>query len=207
MSWIFIVLGAAVCWTIWGFYSSNVEQAPYRVLEKRDGYEIRLYAPSIEAQVTLSGDAKSSLYQGFGIIARYIFGDNKKKASIAMTAPVTSQAAHGSEPIAMTAPVTVASLGDSHTTAFTMPASYTRETLPEPNDDRIRLVEVPSRRVAAKRISWMTGVNRARGAQEQLLKDLARDNLKAVGALQYAGYNAPWTPPWLIRNEVLVTIE
>ena len=45
-------------------------------------------------------------------------------------------------------------------------------------------------------------------AQEyKLLKFLSRDNLEVLGSPMYAGYNAPWTPPWMTRNEVMVEIK
>ncbi|MCX6747567.1 MAG: heme-binding protein [Candidatus Nomurabacteria bacterium] len=36
---------------------------------------------------------------------------------------------------------------------------------------------------------------------------LDRDGVVAQGGTAYAGYNAPWTPPWMNRNEVLVEIN
>jgi len=43
--------------------------------------------------------------------------------------------------------------------------------------------------------------------QEKLLSALARDGIVAEGSTAYAGYNAPWTPPWMTRNEVLVEVK
>jgi hypothetical protein len=31
--------------------------------------------------------------------------------------------------------------------------------------------------------------------------------IETIGEPFYAGYNAPWTPPWMNRNEVLVEIK
>jgi hypothetical protein len=43
--------------------------------------------------------------------------------------------------------------------------------------------------------------------KQELLDVLKKDNISVIGEPQYAGYNAPWTPPWMSRNEVLVEIE
>lgn len=125
-----------------------------------------------------------------------------------MTAPVVSQRAAPSTSIAMTAPVLAAdSGGDMHTIAFVMPRSYTLATLPAPTDARVRLVAVPEKTVAAMRFSWYRSTARMQAMQQQLLQDLKRDGIQTIGTPSYAGYNAPWTPPWLVRNEVLVEVS
>jgi hypothetical protein len=39
-----------------------------------------------------------------------------------------------------------------------------------------------------------------------LIANLARDGLTAVGLPNWARYDPPWTPPFLRRNEVLVEL-
>jgi hypothetical protein len=43
--------------------------------------------------------------------------------------------------------------------------------------------------------------------QEKLLSALVRDRVATEGGMAYAGYNAPWTPPWMTRNEVFVEVQ
>ena len=43
--------------------------------------------------------------------------------------------------------------------------------------------------------------------QQKLLDHLPRDGIKTTGTLSYAGYNAPWTPPWMLRHEVMAQIQ
>jgi effector-binding domain-containing protein len=156
------------------------------------------------AQTTVKGSYKEALNEGFRIVAGYIFGGNTKKQSIAMTAPVVEKK---SEPIAMTAPVIATIEGESHTIAFGMPKSYTLETLPVPNDSRIEIVTIPEKKMAAIRFSWFRTDARVQSKKQELLDVLKKDNISVIGEPQYAGYNAPWTPPWMSRNEVLVEIE
>jgi hypothetical protein len=202
MKIIFILLGLIVLWSIWGYVSSNVEQAEYTVLEKAKGYEIRQYAPHIEAQTTINGSYDDTLNKGFMIIAGYIFGGNTKKqvADVGVEEDV-------SEKIAMTAPVVAQARGESRVIAFVMPKSYSLETLPIPNDDRVRLVEVPEKKVAVLRFFWFRNADRVEEMEKRLLSYLERDSLEPVGAPSYAGYNAPWTPPWMLRNEIMVEIK
>jgi hypothetical protein len=195
-------------WSLWGFFGSRVEQADYAVVKKMNGYEIREYPAHIVAQATVPGSYGDALSAGFRIVAGYIFGGNTTKESIAMTAPVVTQpGGKTSERIAMTAPVMATAEGDSLVLSFGMPRSYTLETLPKPNDPRVKIVLIPAKKYAVMRFSWYRSDARIKSTQDKLLSALARDKVAAQGSMAYAGYNAPWTPPWMIRNEVLVEIK
>jgi len=197
-----------VLWSVWGFFGSRVEQANYTVVRKMNGYEIREYPAHIVAQTTVKGSYGESMSKGFRIVAGYIFGGNTKKESIAMTAPVVAQkGGKTSESIAMTAPVVATAEGDSQIISFGLPRSYTMETLPTPNDPRVNIVMIPAKKYAVMRFSWYRSDARIKRMQEKLLSALARDKVVARGSTAYAGYNAPWTPPWMNRNEVLVEIN
>jgi len=198
-----------VLWSILGFFSSRVEQVDYTVVKKMNGYEIREYPAHIVAQTTVQGSYGESMGNGFRIVAGYIFGGNTKKESIAMTAPVVAQKVGGektSESIAMTAPVVATTEGDSQIISFGMPRSYTLETLPTPNDPRVKIVMIPTKKYAVLQFSWYRSDARVKGMQEKLASALVRDGVATKGSTAYAGYNAPWTPPWMNRNEVLVEI-
>ena len=205
MTTLYILVGIAILWSVWGYFSSRVENTQYSVLNLKNNYEIRLYPAHIVAQTTVKGSYRDALNQGFSIIARYIFGGNTKKESIAMTSPVVEKSAV-SESIAMTSPVMATVEGDSHTIAFGMPRSYTLETLPTPNDARIQIVTMPEKKMAVVRFSWIRTNSRVQSKKEELLDLLKKDKITIVGEVQYAGYNAPWTPPWMTRHEVLVEI-
>jgi CO dehydrogenase/acetyl-CoA synthase delta subunit len=66
---------------------------------------------------------------------------------------------------------------------------------------------IPAKKYAVVRFSWYRSDARAKSMQEKLLSALARDGIVAEGSTAYAGYNAPWTPPWMTRNEVLVEVK
>lgn len=205
MNIIYTIIGIIIIWSAWGYFSSRVENTEYSVLEIRDNYELRLYPEHIVAQTTVKGVYSEALNQGFRIIAGYIFGGNVKRENIAMTAPVVEQTST-SESIAITAPVIATVEGESHTVAFGMPRSYTLDTLPTPTDSRVQLVTVPEKKMAAIRFSWMRSEARIQSKKQELMTLLTRDGILTVGEPQYAGYNAPWTPPWMMRNEVLIEI-
>lgn len=87
-----------------------------------------------------------------------------------------------------------------------MPHSYTLETLPTPNDPRVKIVMVPTKKYAVMRFSWYRTDARVKNMQEKLQKALTHDGMETKGGFAYAGYNAPWTPPWMNHNEVLAEI-
>lgn len=207
MNYLLLLVVALIIWSAFGFFTARVEQAPFTLIRTTPEYEVREYAPHIEAQARVEGSYADALGQGFRIVAGYIFGGNTRKESIAMTAPVVAR--ESSQKIAMTAPViaTSAATGTSHTIAFVMPAGSTLENLPVPSDTRVQLVAVPAQRMAVRRFSWYFTSARVESLQKQLLSDLARDGVAVVGEPSYAGYNPPWTPPWMLHNEVMVQIR
>lgn len=206
MNILYIIIGAGVLWSIWGYVSSRVEKTEYTLIESKKDYEIRLYPEHIVAQTTVKGNYQDALSEGFRIVAGYIFGGNTKKESIAMTSPVIEKKST-SQSIAMTAPVTASVEGESRTIAFGMPRSYTLETLPTPNDSRVKIITIPEKKMAAIRFSGYRSDDSVQAKKQKLLSALEKDNVRVIGELQYAGYNAPWTPPWMTRNEVLVEIK
>lgn len=203
---LYIVLFILFLWSLYGFFGSRVEQAKYTVIQKRKGYEIRNYPRHIVAQTTVTGSYDEPLSQGFRIVAGYIFGANTKKQNIAMTSPVIMQE-NVSEKIAMTAPVMVSTLDKTRTISFGMPKTYTMDTLPTPSDPQVKIVEIPDKKFAALRFTGFRTGARTLAMEKKLLSLLAKDNVVVVSEPSYAGYNAPGTPPWMTRNEVLVEVK
>jgi hypothetical protein len=128
-----------------------IEKAKYTVVEKEDDFEIRQYEPRIVAETYVEGDLEEVGDEGFRRLYGYISGDNQKKQSISMTAPVGQEAK--SEKIAMTAPVGQEQKDNRWRITFLMPAEYTLETLPVPTDSRVKLVQDSGRLMAAIRYS------------------------------------------------------
>jgi hypothetical protein len=168
-----------------------VEQAKYEVLKKIGNTDIRRYPRLVIARVDGYGDG------GFNLLFRFITGNNRQKSDIAMTAPVVS------EQIAMTAPV----LSETGSIAFIMPEGYTIETTPEPLDERVKIIEVPERIVAALRFSGRWSDSIFKKKSEELLKELAEAGIKTVGQVFSMRYNAPFTPWFMRRNEVAVAVD
>jgi hypothetical protein len=200
------IVAILLIWTVASFLFSNVASPSYSVIEKRNDYEIRLYEPYITAQVEVMGRYNEAINQGFQILADYIFGNNTKKSDIAMTAPVT-ETENQSEKMDMTAPVTEISDDQTRTISFVMPFEYTLKTLPKPNNPQIKIIPQESRKVAVLQFSWFRNADRITKKKQELLDFLKRDKLSPKTSPEYAGYNAPFTAPWLNRNEIMIEIE
>jgi hypothetical protein len=182
-----------------------IEKAKYRVLEKKDGFEIRKYDPSIVAETFVEGDLEEAGKEGFRRLFAYISGENTKKQSISMTAPVSQETI--SEKIAMTAPVNQEKKDNRWRITFLMPAEYTLETLPEPNDTRVRLTEESGRLMVAVKYSgtWsQEGYAENRALLEQFIQ---KRGLTKTGEPVWARYDPPFMPWFLRRNEVLIPVE
>lgn len=194
------LLGAA----LWGPIVSNVEQAEYTVIEKDGNIEIRDYAPMIVAEAEVPGNRETAISQGFRLIADYIFGNNLSAEKVAMTAPVTQKMS--SEKIAMTAPVMQKGDGKLWVVRFVMPANYTMQTLPRPNNNAVKLKDIPKSRYAVIRFSGMAGAENLKGHSSELQSFIAANNLKATSEETYAFFNPPWTLPFLRRNEIMIEL-
>ena len=127
-----------------------------------------------------------------------------------MTSPVVMQegvSENISEKIAMTAPVMVNNESETRTISFGMPKSYTLDTLPTPSDSRVKIVEIPDKKFAVLQFSGYRTDARIQTMEKNLLELLSQDNIEVLSKPSYAGYNAPGTPPWMTRNEVLVEVK
>jgi SOUL heme-binding protein len=120
----------------------STEQQRYEVIERiGKNIEIRQYPTRIVAETTVDASISDNPRgDAFRIVAAYIFGANKARQKIDMTAPV--EIAKPSITIPMTAPVEVNTANNVLIMRFFMPSSYSINNLPEPSDPRVKLIEL-----------------------------------------------------------------
>ena len=173
-----------------------IETLEYKIVKKQKNIEIRQYSSYIKASVTFSNKEEHDKL-AFRTLANYIFGENIK-----MTTPVLE-----GENIGMTSPVIMENSNSSWTMSFTMPSRYTMETLPRPKNKKIKISEVPETLMATIRYSGFR-TERKRIKYEVKLKNwLETNETYVLGKTLSAGYNPPWTLPFLKRNEVLIELD
>lgn len=183
-----------------------IEEPKYTVLEVFEAFELRAYEPMIVAQTRVAGNLDEASTAGFKIIAGYIFGNNHLGVTtnnkISMTAPVSLQLQ--SEKINMTAPVSMQQADGQWLVHFVMPSQYTLDTLPKPNNPAVMLKQEPARNYAVLRFSGFAGSIKVDKKVAELMNWLNLKGITPIGEPQMARYNAPWSLPFLRRNEVMV---
>ena len=199
-----IVLGAMLGATLFGTDAMAVEEPAFRSVLHEGAFEVRDYPALMVAEVTVSGDQKEAASKGFRLLAGYIFGGNKRRQSIAMTAPVAQ--APTSEKIAMTAPVTQIQSAGEWVVRFTMPSAYSMDTLPEPNDPKVHLRALPPARFAVLQFSGLARKDDVAAKTAELEKLARTHHLRAIGPASLAQYDPPWTLWFMRRNELMIPI-
>lgn len=173
------------------------EQLKYEVVKQYDGFELRSYPAYQLAQVQTRGDFVTAGNSAFNPLLRYITGNNTTKSQMAMTAPVLQASM---EP-------------DHHLVSFALPDSVKTGAAPTPSDGNVHIVTVEPHLVVARRFSGMWSYDKFL-QQAEFLQDAAEEAIhngdlkgQLVGDPYFARYNAPFTPFFLRRNEVLIAVE
>lgn len=176
----------------------RIAEPPHEVLDRDGAFEVRRYPGRVIAETRVPGAWSAAGNAGFRRLAGYIFGKNRGRAKVAMTAPVGQRPAT----IAMTAPVGQRRDADAWLVTFTMPAGETLATLPVPDDPRVTLRALPPVEVAVAIFSgrW-TAANLAR--HEAALRTwAAARGLALVGEPEVNRYDPPFTLWFRRRNEI-----
>lgn len=182
-----------------------IEEPEYKVETKGTHYEIRKYGPIVVAETKIESDFENAGNQAFRILAAYIFGANKSKTKIAMTAPVNQEVA--SEKIDMTAPVTQSKSTTGYLVQFTMPKNYSIESLPTPDDSRVKLRQLPARKVAVYGYSGSWSESHYQQKLAVFRENLKKDGLETIGVPVLARYNSPFQIWFLRRNEIWIEVK
>lgn len=188
-------------------YNHDTKEPPFSVVEQDGAFQIREYKQIVMVKTTGKGDFTAAQDESFYKLFDYISGENMGAQEIPMTAPVLMEDQKGQE-IPMTAPVFMEK-GEDETWAmsFILPADMTLETAPKPKDESLSLTEMKDARFAA--ITFTGRFTEANfTAQEKALRDwMDGKKLQASGPAIRAGYNPPWTLPFLRRNEIFIPLE
>ena len=188
-----------------------IESPDYEVLLRDGDVEFRHYPAYLVAQTTVenSSDRDEAASIGFRRLFKYITGENTTETEISMTAPVEQFAENSQvgKKIDMTAPVEQVQSQEGWAVAFILPKIFNWDSAPVPSNPAVKIVERPARLVATLRYSgrW-TDKNVARHGQE-LKSYLEVHSIAQVSPVQTAFYNAPFTPPFMRRNEVHIEVE
>ena len=182
----------------------TAEEPPYQVIDRLGDVEIRRYGARFAAETTVADDGNQAMIWSFFILAGYIFGGNRRKQAIDMTAPVAME---DRQKIGMTAPVATEGNVDGGLTMRFSPAAVTLANAPEPNDPRVKLVTVPEETMAALRFTGSWSEASLAERKRDLLAALNGSGWSALGKPFTQLYDPPFTIPFLRRNEVAVRLS
>ncbi|KAA8516721.1 hypothetical protein F0562_016773 [Nyssa sinensis] len=207
------------------FESRNLEEAlmsvpdletfKFKVLSRKDQYEIREIEPYFIAETTMPGKNGfdfNGASQSFNVLAEYLFGKNTTKQQMEMTTPVfTRRTQSDGEKMEMTTPVITKKLEDQEKwqMSFVMPSKYGSD-LPLPKDSSVRIREVPRKIVAVVAFSGFVTdeeVKRRESTLRDALKNDRQFQLKEGASVEVAQYNPPFTLPFNRRNEIALEVE
>ena len=183
----------------------NYELLSYDVLVEDGDFQIRQYDDYVAAITTTEGSYQENSRTGHNLLFDYITGENASQQSIAMTAPVI-QKSRG-EKIEMTAPVIQKKKGSLWTMSFILPGEYTIDTAPQPLDPRVRIEKTTGKKVAVITYNGSLNEEAINENAARLLEWVTEKGYDARLPVYSAGYDPPWTLPWLKRNEVIIDLN
>jgi len=175
----------------------SYEEPEYSIVKKTDVYEVRQYKQRTVAEVTY-GEEDS----GFRVLFDYISGANKGSKEVEMTIPVTQ-----SKEINMTVPVTQSTTDGKMSMRFFLPMQYSKQNAPEPNDERVRIIDLPAEYFAVISYSGFASDGNFEEHYTELKAALGKDGMVIKGPPIKATYNSPFTLPFLRRNEAMYPLE
>ena len=190
-----------------------LEEPHYDVVAQTPDYELRRYPSYLVAEVDVEGDLNSAGNRAFKILAGFIFGNNQGSTKMAMTAPVTARQidekkADQSGDVTIATQVTSRprATDERYTYSFVMERSYTLQSLPAPNDPRVRIRQTEPRLMAVKRYSGRWNERNDQGHADALITAVETAGLGRIGEPEMARYNPPFMPWFMRRNEVMVQV-
>ena len=174
----------------------SYEEPEYSIVKKTDVYEVRKYKKRTVAEVSYSEEGN-----GFRLLFDYISGANKGSQEVEMTIPVTQ-----TKEIDMTVPVTQSMTDGKMNMRFFLPTQYSKQNAPEPNDERIRIIDLPAEYFAVISYSGFASDSNFEKHHTELKAALNKDGIVITGLPIKATYNSPFTLPLLRRNEAMYSL-
>lgn len=172
------------------------ESAEYKVLESDGKFEIREYPDLTLVATTTRLDAQGR-DGSFMKLFRYISGGNDAEQKIAMTTPVFMQNDAADSTVQM---------------GFVMPQEVAVKGVPTPTAKDVSVQKRVGGRFAVVRFSGQLTSKLANEAEAKLrawmaTKGLVAQDPSGQGGVETAGYDPPFIPGPLRRNEVLIRLQ
>ena len=168
------------------------ESAQYSVLDSDGDMEIREY-PELKLATTNMGAGVQGDDGSFSRLFRYISGNNQGKQKVAMTTPVFMSPE--SEEVAR---------GQM---SFVIPKDVAESTIPAPGSGQVQITSRPAGEFAVIRFAGQIELEICKQKQTELETWIKQQGYTIDGNAEVAGYDPPWTPGPLRRNEILIRVQ
>ncbi len=162
--------------------TSNIETENYSVLYMYENFEIRKYNSMVLAEYD---DANN---QEFSVLADFIFGGNKEKQQIQMTAPV------------------ITTMQANPAMSFVMPIGITNDNCPEPNNSKILITETNPRIAASISFSGYPKRNICESMKQELIELLTSLHIEHENDFELHVFDPPYKTINR-KNEIIVSIK
>ncbi len=163
------------------------EEPDYTIIKTDGAIEFRQYKNFLTASIETEGERKEAISKGFRILFKYISGENKNKKNISMTIPVMQKS----------------SGGNKWNISFVVPKKFELKDVPQPDNRNIQIKNNSDLKVIAITFSGLFSDGNIQENETKLRNYIKEKGIKIEEPVIYAGYNAPWTPWFLKRNEVM----
>ena len=169
----------------------SYESAAYSVLESEGSFELREY-PDLMLATTAMNVASQGNDGSFGRLFGYISGQNEGNQKVSMTTPVFMEPESG---------------GKGGQMGFVLPEEVARQAVPQPTSEEVRIRTREGGRFAVLRFAGRLNDDTQAQAENQLRAWMDGKGLDGINNAEFAGYDPPWTPGPLRRNEVLIRLN
>jgi DNA gyrase inhibitor GyrI len=170
---------------------SAYESAEYNVVESDGSFEVREY-PDLMLVTTTSKFRSQGNDGSFGRLFRYISGGNESDRKIAMTTPVFMEPENEEKEGQM---------------GFVIPRKIADAFVPKPSSEDVQIHQRSGGRFAVFRFAGRMDDETQLTAEDTLRKWMDSRGLKGGDSIEFAGYDPPWTPGPLRRNEILIRLN
>lgn len=167
---------------------AGYESAPYETVVTKGAFEVRDY-PDVPVVTTPMAGNDLNNSSSFRRLFRFISGHNVEGKKISMTTPVFSSTSERGGQM-----------------SFVVPSEVARGGTPEASDPNVEVGTMEGGRFAVYRFSGSWNPARFDEAKQTLVDWMDKVGLTPVAATLVAGYDPPFTPSFLKRNEVLIRI-
>ncbi|MCA9139334.1 MAG: heme-binding protein [Planctomycetales bacterium] len=170
---------------------AGYESAEYKVIESDGSFEVREY-PDLMLVATDSEMDSQGRDGSFMRLFQYISGANEDEQKIAMTTPVFMEGEIGKSDVSM---------------GFVMPKEVAAEGAPNPKAEGVKLRERKGGRFAVIRFPGKLDSKLAKQKEAELREWMESRGLESEKTAEAAGYDPPFTPAALRRNEILIRLK